>query len=379
MSRDSKLALALFFGSLIVLLVLSARSPLGPANSDYAALVNQAENVVRGVAREGFSFLTSAEGDRAIEDLSKRPLAPLLSAWSALSLGRVGLLDGSSSVRLPWLVLAALGPVGIFLRLRRLVSVRCAVLGGAWLLAAPGFIDSALTVNPASLSAWAGWLVLAAVASAAQARRAHERCAWVCASGGIAWFGFGLSFAMLWVVPLLIVHGWLERGHPTLRASEHGKLPVSAATLAVVLALPLAVLAFDPLLWRSQAPAMIRRLFEEQDAPRVLTASFGALVLPSVLALSGAVALAHAALARRFATGEFRPPRNQGALGLGLMLAVGASVALALFQGQLAEQLLRPLLACLVAIGAAAIARRWFSRHALVAESALLVLSLLVR
>ncbi len=379
MSRDGRVALALCAGSLLVLLVLSARSPLGPASSDYAALVNQAEQAVRGVARDGLGFFASAEGSHAVEQLTKRPLAPLLSAWVALSFGRVGLLDGSTCVRLPWLLLAALAAAGTFLMLRRRLPRSSAALGAIWLLASPGFAASALSVAPGALAAWAGWLVLGAAGSAASARTERERCAWSCASGGIALLGFGLSFATVWVVPLLLAHGWLARGRASLTASEHGALPVPPSALCVAIALPLGVVLFDPLLWHSPVPAVIRRVFEETDARSALGTGLGALALSLLLALSGAVALAHAALARRFATGEFRPKRDPSALGLELLLASVLCALAVPLDGDFAAQLLRPILACLVGFGAASVARRWFVRHAALAEAALLLASLLVR
>lgn len=379
MSRDGKLALAIFAGSLFALLVLSAHSPLGPANSDYAALVNQAENAVRGVASDGFAFFASASGKHAIEQLSKRPLVPLLSAWSALSLGRIGVLDGSTSVRLPWLVLAAIAPACIFLQLRARLATRSAIAGAAWLVASPGFVASALAVSPAALPAWSGWAVLTAASRAANARRVGARCAWVCAAGGFALVACGLSFAVLWLVPLVVAHTWLARGGATLQASERGSLPISAAAAAVLCALPLGVLLFDPLLWHVTVPSMIFRLFEEEDAVNAGAVSFGSLVLPAVLALAGAVALAHAALARLFATGEFRPRRDCSQLGLTLLLAGLTCALLSSADLPLSNQLLRPILACLVGLGAVAIARRWFSRYAIAAELALLASSLLVR
>jgi len=379
-TRDAKLALALFVGSLLALLALSARTPLGPASSDYAALVNQAEDVVRTIARNGVASLGNATEKSPLEALGKRPLAPLLSAWAALSIARVGLLDGSTSVRLPWLVLAALMPPCIYWQLRERVGMRAALLGGLWLLASPGFASSALAVAPAALGAWAGWLVVGATARTASVRLPHERCFWWCITSGVATLGFGLCFAVVWALPLVALQGWLARGKATLLAGERGKLPVPTALVLAASCLPVGVIVFDPLLWHSSLPTMIRRVFEEKDPTLMVGAANSASLLrAALLAPIGGFALARTALARRFATGAFRPARDRSELASTVLLAGILCAFLASVYEPLSQALARPICACLVASGAAFVAERWAARHAAVAEAALVLVSVLLR
>jgi hypothetical protein len=217
----TRLALALLGVSLVTLTVLSGRIPLGPLSSDYAALVNQAEDSIHGFAQNGPHILVQPEGRAALEELTKRPLAPLLSAWSALSVGRVGLLDGSSSVRLPWLILAGAMPVSVFLFLRQRASTVTAFGAGFWLFLSPGFVSSALAVRPNALAVWSGWLVLVASVCTGQARTPRARCALSLLCAALACLAFGLSFRALWIVPLLLIHAWSARPRGTLLAARH--------------------------------------------------------------------------------------------------------------------------------------------------------------
>jgi hypothetical protein len=202
----------------------------------------------------------------------------------------------------------------------------------------------------------------------------------------LACLAFGLSFAAAWALPLLLVHGWCDRISDTHRESARGRLPVPTPVVVALVALPVAVLAFDPLLWHTEVPAMIRRVFDEEDAAQGVQGvapRIAPFVLPGALALAGLVTLAAAGLARCFATGEFRPPKDRGATGLLLSLAILLAVLWACFGRasgpEFGVELLRPALACLVAIGASAVASRLFARHARWAGAALLLLTLLIR
>jgi hypothetical protein len=372
--------------SFTVLFVASSREPLGPTNSDYAALVNQAEDAVRSVADRGLGALRQPESLALLEALTKRPLAPLLSAWAALSVGRLGLLDGSSCVRLPWLVLAGFTPASVYWLLLRRGSVATALGGACWLLGSPGFLASALAVRPSALAVWSGWLVLVAAVCAARERRSREQLALlaVCALG--AWLAFGLSYAVFWSLPVLLVHGWGARGSAALRGLRRGRLLVSTAALVVIAAAVVAVVCFDPLLWQPEVPALIRRLLEEEVPAPASVPRFGPFWLPALLGVVGLFVLARAALARRFATGEHRPKRDPSALGLLLVLVLFLAALSGLFgpnAGQeFSVQLLRLPLAILVTLGAAELAARAFTRDArarLLAQGALLALTLIVR
>jgi hypothetical protein len=383
MTAATKLALALLGVSLVTLLVVSARTPLGPANSDYAALVNQAEDLVRTVARDGLGAFGRSEVRNHVEQLTKRPLTPLLSAWSALSLGRVGLLAASSSVRLPWLILAGLMPLSVFLVLRDRYGVRAALGAACWLLLSPGFIDSALAVRLDALGVWSGWLPLAAYAWSERERTLHARRELLAACGVLGLIAFGLSLEALWVLPLILVHALSVRGAQNLRASERGQVLIPATALLLIAVLPVAMVACDPMLWHADAPTIIRRVFDEEDPASSVTSRFAPFFVPALLSLCGLVALALHGLARRFATGQYRPARDRSGIGLLLGLGLLCAALCAWFGAssgrQFAVELLRPFLACLVGIGAATLSSRFATRHAQFAEAGLLVLALLVR
>jgi hypothetical protein len=381
--RETKLALALLLFSFIVLFAASAREPLGAGNSDYAALVNQAEEAVRVAAARGVRALAGPESRGAIEQLGNRPLAPLLSAWSALSFGRLGILDGSSCLRLPWLILAALLPLSLFLLLRARFRTRTAAVASLWLLLSPGFIDAALSVRASMLAIAAGWLVVAASACALRQRSPSARCWLLLASAACAWIGCGLSFAVTWIIPVLLLHAWIANRERAERLLEHGYWPLPNVVLVALVALPIAVYSFDPLLWHGDVPALIRRVFEEDDSARAFATGIGSLILPGLFGLVGILAMAHAALARRFATGEFRPSRDASALGglltAGLICCAICGIWDSASSRELGLALLRPLLACLVAVGAAFVAERLSARHARFVEPLLVALTLLVR
>ncbi len=386
MNRTATLALIVLSASLLALFVASARTPLGPTSSDYAALVNQAEDSLRSLARGGVGALARPDARSGLEQLTKRPLAPLLSAWSALSLGRVGLVSGSTSVRMPWLILAGLMPVSVFVLLRPRWPASAAFGAAFWLVMSPGFVVNALSVRPSVLAVWSGWLVLVAYACVARERAGRVRCMLLIACAVLAWLAFGLSFGALWVAPLLLLHAWSIGGSVSLRALRRGNVPVPAAALLVIAALPVAVIAFDPLLWHADVPAMIRRVFDEEDPVHGSAPPLTPFVLPCLLALAGLAELSRGALARRFATGEFCPRRDPSALGLllalGLGLAAFCSGLSPRLSSEFATELLRPILACLVAIGAASLASFAFARHArfvAFAEAGFLLLTLLVR
>ncbi|HTA91709.1 MAG TPA: hypothetical protein VK745_19130 [Polyangiaceae bacterium] len=383
MKLVSKLSIVLLSLSFVTLLGTSVRSPLGPGSSDYAALVNQAEDSVRMVAGGGVHALGLPEARSQIEQLGKRPLVPLLSAWSALSVGRLGLLDGSSSIRLPWLILAGLLPLSVFFVLVERFGATTATGAACWLLFSPGFVTGALLAKSSALAVWSGWLVLAAYAVWRRERARRERRERLILCGVLALVCFGLSLGAVWVVPVLLLHALSSDGAQALRSAERGQLPVSTAALLVVAVLPLAVIVWDPLLWHADMPTLIRRVFEEEDAVRSVLPRLAPFVVPGLLAVCGLSALALRGLARRFATGEFRPRRDHAATGLLVALGLlggGLCWTLGVSSGsEFALELIRPFLACLVALGAAALASRFAARRARWAELALVALALLVR
>jgi len=293
------------------------------------------------------------------------------------------LLDGSSSIRLPWLMLAALLPLSVFLLLVERFGAKTAAYAACWLLFSPGFVTGALTAKSSALAVWSGWLVFAAYAAWRRERVGRARRDRLLLCGALALACFGISLGAAWVVPVLLLHSLISGDAQALRSAERGQLPVSTAALLVVALLPVAIVVWDPLLWHADVPTLIRRVFEEEDAVRVEVPRLAPFVVPGLLAVCGLGALALSGLARRFATGEFRPQRDRGTTGLLLVLGLlGGALCWTLGASsgrEFASELLRPCLGWLVGLGAGALASRFAARRARLAELALVVLALLVR
>lgn len=111
--RSVLLALAVYVLGLGLLVHLSRQT--GPAQDELGTLaaIERSGDLIKRVASGGLSVLLLPE-HRATLDSG---LLVLAGAWSKLSLGRLGVLDPLTAMRLPWLLLGALAPLSVHLML----------------------------------------------------------------------------------------------------------------------------------------------------------------------------------------------------------------------------------------------------------------------
>lgn len=347
--RNVAAGAGLFGVALAALLWVSART--GPAFSELPLLRSEHElsDVVRHVASSGVSALASSSAQAAFATFQGRgTLLALLGAWSRLSIGRVGLLDPLSAARLPWLVLAALSAVLVYVLALPSLGRRTALLAGLLLAVTPRWLHGA-AICSSGVTAAACWLLVMTpyVRALGPARLGlHEKqnpLAWGMFAAVAVGFGLAVSSATLWAVVIVVLHFWFARYRATRRLLKHGRVPVPPFVLFALFAAPLACLLFNPALWRVRLVSIPRWLLAPLAPSVVATQYAGQLVdgppvpsgytvrwlvetLPAVLlacALVGLGVLAHRALARRFASGSLRPPRDRHALGT--LIALGLS------------------------------------------------------
>jgi len=354
--RDLALALALPVGvfGVSLAMLLSASRATTPAFDEVARLgaVEGATELVKNVARSGLSELATP-GARALLDGKLAPMV-LLGAWAKLSLGRLGFIDPLTALRLPWLVLGALAPAAVFVALRPSRGVVTALLGAVTLLLLPRWIHGVVALREgAVLAATASLVVAFYVRSLGPARAGgphsrSEKATVLWAVTGALVFGVGcaLSLATLWLLLPMCLHYALSRSRSTRRLLSRGRLPIPALVLFALPLAPRALFALTPQLWRS-SPALVARFFLAPLAPTMVPAQYaGRLVerlpvpggfatswlvstLPVVVTLAtlvGVAALLHQLLARRFASGALRPPRDRHAVGSLAVLALGGAL-----------------------------------------------------
>lgn len=299
--------------------------------------------VVRSVAAHGPAALWSASAHAAYSTFDGHGTLPaLIAAWSRLSIGRVGVLDPLTSARLPFILIASLAPLLVYAASRPSLGRRPALLAGALLLATPRWLHAVACGADAAVVASLWWLVLVPYLRSLRKPGVAPFAAVSLALG----VGASISIATLWVLPLIVVHFWLARRGTSRRLAARGRLPVPATVAGAVVALPVFVLVTNPALWKDKVIALVRWTLVPLKASVVPTLFAGhvvrdavvpfgyvptwlALTLPAavlVCALVGLVALAHRALARRFASGALCPPRDPQALGVLVALGLLATV-----------------------------------------------------
>lgn len=345
--RNVAAGVALFLAALAVLIWVSVHT--GPAFDELSLLRAEgaADGLVRHVASSGVSALASTSAQAVFATFHGRgTFLVLLSAWSKLSIGRVGLLDPLTAARLPWLVLAALSAVLVYVLALPSLGRRTALLAGVLLALTPRWLHQA-AVQSSGVAAAACWLLVIApyVRSLGPARAGlHEKTnaiGWGLFAAVAVGFGLGIASATLWAVVIVVLHFWLARHRATRRLLKHGRVPVPPFVLFATFIAPLACMLFNPALWRIRLVSIARWLLaplaptvaathyagQLVDAPPVpggYTLRWLVVTLPAVLlacALVGLGVLAHRALARRFASGSLRPPRDRHALGT--LIALG--------------------------------------------------------
>lgn len=326
------LSALVFVLALGVLLVVSKRTAPSSAELATLAAIDAAGEVVKQTAARGFGALRAPEYRPLLEP---GPLV-LFGAWAKLSVGRLGVLDGLSAMRLPWLVFGALATSALFGMLRRARDFGTGALAATLLLALPRFSHAVVVTKPSAVLACVYVLVLSAyLAARARDTGARARVAWAVVAA--LWLGFGVavSLASLWVLLLVLVHHtWVER-ESTHRLWRKGQLPLPPFVLVTLPVAPLFLLGFRPELWGSTPAVIARHLLAPLEPSVVRTVIGGNVVdrlpVPSGLALSelfftlpvivtalalvGLCVAFHGLLARRFASGALRPPRDRFAIG----------------------------------------------------------------
>lgn len=331
--------------------------------------VDAAAAVVARLAERGLGSLTTTATGAELARLEHGTLLSLLAGWSKLSIARVGLLDPLTAMRLPWLVIAALGPCALY----GLVAARrgpwVGALAAAALMGLPHWLHGVAVAERGivltSIALVAAWL-------ADRARRGRRR---VLAGVGVAAvIGAGLAetHQVLWVLPWLVAHQlWVERRW-LRRSLRRGRVAVPAWLLLTLPLAPLLWIALDPALWTA-GPVGIARDGLQSLAPRVEPTHYaGTVVLaPPVPGAYGplrvlsntplwvlglAVAGAMATLRRRAPVppGASRPGSALGLLALGVLWPTVAPNVLLDFPPLVA--LTQPLFACGVAL---AVAELW--------------------
>ncbi len=323
-------------------LAVALSRAIGPRFDELARLdaVSRLGAVVRAVAAHGPAALWSASAHAAYASFGGHGTLPaLIGAWSRLSLGRVGVVDPLTSMRLPWIAIASLAPVLVYAAARPSLGRRPALLAGALLIATPRWLHAAACGADGAVVTSLWWLVIAPYL-----RSMHRPRAGAPAIAGVAvalGLGASVSMAVLWVLPVVVIHFWLAHRGTSRRLAARGRLPVPASAAVAAALLPVFVLSTNPALWTDKLIALVRwtlaplepavtptayagQLVERAAVPAGYVATWLALTLPAAVvacALVGLGVLTHRALARRFAAGSLRPPRDARALGT--LVAVG--------------------------------------------------------
>jgi 4-amino-4-deoxy-L-arabinose transferase-like glycosyltransferase len=388
--RTRALGLLLLGLSLFVVLTVSART--GPSFPELARLeaITRASDVVIEVARSGPSALVAAPARSVYAKLDSGGTLPvLLGAWARLSVGRIGLLDGLTASRLPWLLLAALVPYLVYLLVEPSRGPRVALTAGLLALVLPRFIHGAAVTTP-GVTASATWLLVAVLSLRTLGAGARRMSAWAIAASAALGVGVAVTWSALWVLPLLTLHLWLARPRAFRRLMRRGRLPLPAFALPALLVTPMVLLVFDPGLWTANPVAAVRamlrplaprieptiyagRLVEQLPAPKSYALSFVMQTLPAVVLVAlllGLVLIVHRALGRRFAAGCLRPAADRRALGafvvIGLVVTLfGPALApppLVTFPPPVEAAL--PFVAIAAAFGVDAAARKAAGRYA---------------
>ncbi len=325
------LAFGVFVLGLVVMVEASEVTTPSFAEAARLEAAERAKAVVLDVAGRGFAALVpSGRGGKTFEP------AVLLSAWSSLALGRLGLLDPLTALRAPLLLVAALGPVAAFaLSLRSWGTL--GALGGALLLALhPGWIHGGVTGSEPVVVATSWLVVLAAHVASLRGKSGRARLSWGAASGIGLGVGLALSLAAAWVVPLLVAHFAVARWSSIRRLVPRGRVPVPVSLLGCALLAFPTFLALTPGLWGARPIAVARTLLSPLDArPLDAPLSVGGWTLATLpagvvlLLLVGAAVTLRARASRRFATGRLRAPIDRGAVGalsgLGLLATLVAA------------------------------------------------------
>jgi len=325
--------------------VLLASSETGPSFEELGRLraIEKGARVVTLLAQLGPEALEQPEARATLNELGRRTLGVLLAAWARLSVGRVGWLDPLSSARLPWLALGGIAPLLVFAVARRSRGPIVAISAALLLLFMPRYLHAAgLGHENAGIAG--AWLLVIAAYQRSLAGAPRRRLCWAFAAAVALGAGAALSLATLWVVPLLLTHFWIAHWAAARRLARRGRLPIPAFVVLGLAVVPVLLIALNPALWRTNPTAIARVLLSALGSEAAGPAADGDLAASGLLgyALSwlvftlpvfvtvcsalGLWAFAHAGLARRFASGRLRPPRDRFALGALVTLGLVATL-----------------------------------------------------
>jgi hypothetical protein len=333
LQRFLPLALALI--ALAVVIYASVATSLAVDELSVLAEVNRNAVLVKRVAQQGFSQLFAP-------DAGAGNLRSLLSAWARLSLGRS--IDPLTSVRIPGLLLsagAALAVYGITAPARgRVVGV----LAAFGLLFLPRWLHASVLQSEGAIVA-SLWMIVLCTYVRSQTRN-RSRFVWAFAGGAVLGFGTALSFATLWVLLFVILHFAVTRARATRRMATQGRIPVPLLVITSGIVGPVLFFIASPTLWKAASPAIVRHVLSPLGPSIAATRYFGRdvtlLPVPGgftlrwllettplvmlILGVGGVFVSVHRLLARRFASGALRPPRDRTGLDVIVLLGLCVTV-----------------------------------------------------
>lgn len=345
---DAVAALAVFVVAFGVLLAVSHAT--GPAFEELGRLANveALEPTVLEIAARGPVALTNPDSRAAFSECSADHTPTLLAlagAWSVRSVARLGMMDPLTSARLPWLAICATMPALLFVwvHLARQKSVALAAAGV--LLAMPPFLHGAAVTRPALVTA-ASWMAIATASAAARRSNGRRRTLCLLGVGFTAAIAGALGSGALSALALVTLHDWLSNPRRTVRLARAGAVALPSAVLVGALAAPIGWLGLAPEHWGAPtieliraglaplAPSIAPTVFAGQTArdlpvPGGYAGVWLACATPLAIGLAALIGLGlgvHRGLARHFASGRRRPPRDPVALGTWVFLGIAASV-----------------------------------------------------
>ncbi len=338
-------AVLVAIGGLFV--TFAASRVTGPAFDEIRRIegAHRAVDLARAVSDFGPGALVSSSAEAIYDVLAPHGVLPgVLSGWLGEVFRRLGIVDRLTATRFGWLLITGLAPLWLYFIVGKSRGSRLGALSAAFLVATPRWLHGAGTARDGAVLG-SIWLCLLALyvrslpepASGDEGkRRAAQNAVLFAVALGIS---TSVSFATLWVLPLIVAHFWLLHREAALRSFRAGRALVPAAFLWALLLCPGIVLATTPQLWRGNAGQTVDWLFaplapsvdpiEYRGAPVTLEAvpRFYGLhwffattpVLLLAFALGGAFLLVRGALVGR---GTSRSPDPEG---LGLLACVAAA------------------------------------------------------
>lgn len=318
--------------------LISVSKLTGPAVHELRVLaaIDAAVELVKGVSGRGPSELLRPDQRASLES----GVLVIGGAWSKASLGRIGVLDPLTAMRLPWLLLGALVPLSLYLIVRPSRGRAGGLMAAALCGVMPRFSHAVVVLDEGAVVASMACVVIAAHVRAMGPARsgapgARWSLAWAAVGAVALGFGASLSLGVLWVVPLIVAHFVWARRRIARRWVARGRVPIPALLILALPIAPLILLALSPALWKA-SPALVARVFLAPLEPTVVPSEIAGRVvtglpvpghlgwawlvhtvpLAVLLALFvGLSAIFHEHLARRFASGSLRPARDRHALG----------------------------------------------------------------